>query len=185
MTIEKVPKEYQHNRYLNRSGKYGGKDKNKRPARIIVQCSQCGQPISLQPNELKNRKHKFCSHKCYSEWWSKNRRAEKSPRWAGGRRNNGQGYIEIRLQPDDFYYPMMSVRHYVREHRLVMAKHLERCLLPWEVVHHINGIKDDNRLENLKLLDGNGNHNTFLDKWCNKLMKENKKLKAEIARLKK
>jgi hypothetical protein len=68
-----------------------------------------------------------------------------------GKRLNQKGYIAIGVLPTDFFYPM-ACRGYILEHRLVMARHLNRCLLPWEVVHHKNGVRNDNRFENLELL---------------------------------
>jgi len=71
--------------------------------------------------------------------------------WKGGKRRSTDGYIYFWTSPDDFFYPMATVNGAIAEHRLVMAKHINRCLQSWELVHHKNGLRDDNRIENLEL----------------------------------
>ena len=59
------------------------------------------------------------------------------------------GYWNVPVPPEDRHLTNGDTK--VGEHRLVMVKHLGRALYPDEVVHHRNGIRTDNRLENLEL----------------------------------
>lgn len=60
----------------------------------------------------------------------------------GERRLNSHGYVMLRL-PDG--------SRAVREHSFVMEQHLGRPLRKHETVHHLNGDRTDNRIENLEL----------------------------------
>lgn len=62
-------------------------------------------------------------------------------RAVGSKLRNSQGYVTIKLEDGRI----------IHEHRAVMEQHLGRRLESAEVVHHVNGIRDDNRIENLEL----------------------------------
>lgn len=68
--------------------------------------------------------------------------------WKGGRIKDRLGYIQI-WKPK---HPNAKMAGYIHEHRLVISESLGRPLESWEQIHHKNGIKDDNRIENLQIV---------------------------------
>lgn len=74
--------------------------------------------------------------------------------WRGGRRIREDGYVLI-FSPD---HPHKHKNNYVYEHRLIMEKYIGRVLLPTEIVHHVNGDRTDNRIENMILFSSRKDH---------------------------
>jgi transposase len=75
--------------------------------------------------------------------------------WKGGRYVDGNGYVQVWVDPQDPMASMATTSGHVPEHRLVMARSLGRPLTSTETVHHVNSKdKTDNRLEKLQLRQG-------------------------------
>lgn len=119
---------------------------------VLSRCKNCRKPVIVSKNESNRGRGKFCSNHCKGSYQMAtnppDQRKEKNSQYKGGRFKNISGYIQI-LMPE---HPN-NVGGYILEHRLVMEQHLGRYLTENEVVHHINQIKDDNRIENLKVME--------------------------------
>ena len=79
---------------------------------------------------------------------------QNNPSWKGGRRIDRDGYVLV-YSPQ---HPNRRDCNCVAEHRLVLEKVLGRYLMPYEVVHHIDGNKLNNHPNNLELFVSNAEH---------------------------
>lgn len=80
------------------------------------------------------------------KWGDEARKGKGNSNWSGGKYFDDKGYVRVRMTDHPY-----QVHGYVYEHRLVLEDALGRYLRSWEACHHINEIKEDNRVSNLYL----------------------------------
>lgn len=100
-------------------------------SKAIKICKSCGGPTT-----------KIVCRSC----WAKSQKGEENTRWKG-RYKNAAGYILLKKHG----HPNAQANGWILEHVFVMSEFLGRPLISHENVHHINGVRDDNRIENLEL----------------------------------
>lgn len=115
-------------------------------------CEECGATFLYRGTGGRPGQGRYCSQACANKAVKprRNRRGEDHPNWKGGRhKRKADGYVTVHITD-----PETRKRIWQLEHRHVMAQHLGRPLRDAETVHHRNGQRDDNRLENLELRVG-------------------------------
>lgn len=129
-----------------------------RPKQVywLCRCS-CGTFKKIRSNCLLRKTTNSCG--CLRDERAASRVGPASSRWKGGLPNK-RGYLESGEG---------------LQHRRIMEKVMGRKLYPEETVHHINGIRSDNRLENLELWASNhppGQRVSDLVEWAKEILKK-------------
>ena len=111
---------------------------------IIRQCLICNKNIKVSPSQENSKK--FCSKSCFLKRQYDRYKGSGNPAYKGGTAlyTNGRGAT---------YRYIIGKQPKIPEHRYIMEQYLGRTLEKWEEVHHINGNKLDNRIENLFVFD--------------------------------
>ncbi len=105
----------------------------------------CGSMVNVYGANLRRGDTKSCG--CLNSEKRRERSGERHHNWNGGIIKNKDGYVLIK-KPN---HPNSRKNGYVAEHVAVMTEFLGRGLYKGETVHHKNGIKEDNRIDNLEL----------------------------------
>ena len=131
--------------------------------RIIINCRcECGNLFQVRKGDLLNGKTGSCGCLRRDVVVSRNieRRGIMADNWRGGKfKCNGYWYVYSPDHPNANAYGS----GYVKQSRLVVESSINRILSRDENVHHINGKRDDDRIENLAVLDSVA-HKTFHSK---------------------
>jgi len=120
--------------------------------RAKVACPRCGLERWVDRRAVSKETFTGLCHSCNASKSGKNH-----PMYKDGIYHQSNGYVGVLVSKDDPFASMRDCRGYVYAHRYEMAKHLDRSLESYEHVHHLDGNKTNNQIDNLALV-GEGEH---------------------------
>lgn len=123
-----------------------------------MKCQKCKKIFEkpkwrIRETEKKGSIYHFCSTNCYKEY----RKGNNHPLYKGGRWITSDGYIRIIKSK----HPEADKSGCILEHRYLVEKKIGRYLKYGEVVHHIDGDRQNNNIDNLMLFNNHSEHIKF------------------------